>query len=248
MTPVSKSIEPIYWSRRYVAQDIENGTSHIVAGTSHFTLPPKEGFSLAEIGFNWIYGDLFDSNYHAHPSFYLNWRTGGVTQTAHALHTAWNLNSEGLVQPLCKPLRWLPSDYFFSYEPPLAVTGLGWPDIGPEGTPPKPLRVLRCGSHADEVLTSSISPSASSVQAGGRVLSWIGTALIATKTLGSSETMFLTRLRAHGRPWHGKYYRILVPKLAHRNILLRHTSTMVFATGGEYKSATEIYYAHISKS
>jgi hypothetical protein len=243
MTPVSKSIESIYWSRRYISEDIEGGANHIVAGISDFTLPPKEGFSLTKIGSNWIYGDLFDSNYHAQLTFFLNWRTGAIVQSGHAPNAAWNLSLEKLAQPLCTPLRWTPDNYFFGYERPFAVTGTELPEPGPQGTKSKPLRLLRCGSHAEEVLTGPTPPSSSSVQLGGRVVSWIGSLMIDKKTRSSTDAMYLTSLYPRGRKWHGRVYQLRDGS----GELLQHTANEVFTTNGGRKM-TDIYYGRIPKS
>lgn len=248
MTPISKSVEPLYWSRRYVAQDIESGSNHIVAGTSHFTLPPKEGFFLTEIGANWIFGGVLSSNYHEHVTFFLNWRTGRVVQPTHMPKAFWNLNAEGLTQPVCAPLRWTSGNFLFASEGPFAVTGIELPEPGPQGTRSKPLRLLRCGSHSEEILTGRTPPSSSSVQLGGGVVSWVGSAVISEKTFGSSETMYMTRLHSRGRPWHGRDYRLAIPKPAHRDISLQHTSTEVFVSASTVGKPTEVYFARIPKS
>ncbi len=223
-----------YKSARYVVEDIKTGSQQPVAGESDLptdSLGSGGGAGLLEaIGSEWAKG-IAETNAGA-SFFFVNWHTGAVVreeeEPSSANEDIENLNSIQLLQPLCKPLtrqsesplqaqKFAPT----AYASPFALIGLNrYTSV--------PLQLRRCGSHARILL-----PGGGSAQLGAGVVSW-----------GRNH---VTRLRAHGHTWHGRFYRLNgAAGSTSSNSLLQHTSTMAFITvvTGESR-LSQIYAAPI---
>ncbi len=228
---------------RFVMVDIATGAQHVVVGTEGTSLGASmEGASTqatvhfgGPIGSQWMTGG--DSEQLISEQFFLNWHTGLVISESGSIGTPrdydWeDLNSEQLMQPLCRPLRrplrvqggenaplYVPA----AYAPSLAVI-----EVGEEGkrTP----QLLHCGSSKHVSL-----PSCGGPQFGGGALS-CGIELV-------------TQLAPRRYPWHKAFYKVSPPAGEKYSGLLQHTSTTILTTfrrdGQGYGVIGDVYDAQL---
>lgn len=218
-----------YKNARFMVEDVITGVQQSVAGEEHFPPSTAGGPGLEAIGTQWAKG-VVETNGGA-SFFFVNWHTGEVIQEEEeppsADEAVENLNRVQLLQPLCKPVvrpsEALQAKKFVStsYEPPFAI-------IGPSRSDSVSPQLHRCGNRARLFL-----PGGGPVQLGGGVLSW-----------GIS---YVTRLRARAHTWHGLVYRVAgAVGGTSANLLLQHTSTMVFVTVAASRSrSSQIYFARL---
>lgn len=228
---------------RFVMVDIATGAQHVVVGTEGTSLGASmEGASTqatvwfgGPIGSQWMTGG--DSEQLTSKRFFLNWHTGSVIPESGGIGTPYSydwedLNSEQIIQPLCRPLSrplrvaggenaplYVPA----TYAPPLAVIEAGKED---KRTP----QLLHCGSSKHVSL-----PSCGEPRFGGGVLS-CGVELV-------------TQIAPRRYPWHKAFYRVSPPAGDKYSGLLQHTSTAILATfrrdGQGYGVIGDVYEAQL---
>lgn len=131
-----------------------------------------------------------------------------------------DLNAVGLLGRMCAPFRRAPAEDEWqgdgrfldaTYAPPFGLFE------SPSSPGVKLLRLERCGQRA------SLRFSGEWPQLAGRTLFW-----------WKSRVLYAMRLRSHGRQWHGKAYRILLPNGVRRTEGdLRVTANRVFVVVGQ---------------
>jgi hypothetical protein len=230
-----------YEDTRYVAEDLATGLAHPIVGDSRLPIAnTSEGgdTALGAIGRQWVEGTV--SVYHGGDHYWLNWHTGRLVEEDSRIRfdarEAVDLNSVGLVRPICAPLTHdtefntieVSALLFFAYVAPFAVES-------PEGQAHGRLR--RCGSDQARSLPG-VAPW--SLQLGGGVLSWIASD---PRIKNNDDTMYLTRLDPHARSWRRKIYTLDGPEVGQHFMLLQHTATTVYET--TTRGSIQIYAALI---
>jgi hypothetical protein len=218
--------------QRYVVDRIEDGAYHVVTVSLPASDPVADTY-FSDVGRQWLAGTTFGYRF-VYPVF-LNWHTGKLVEDGAFSDAAEveNLNRAGLWQPLCNPLRRIPNptelNFFesprftsFLYAPPFAVADeavRSGSDV--VGTSAKPIRLMRCGTHAYRKLPGW----GASMQVGSGRLTWIA--------LGRNKPVaYVTRLDAHRRRWHDAIIALDAPAGSAgpdaQNWLLQHTARTIF--------------------
>jgi hypothetical protein len=237
-----------YFDANYVVEDVATGAAMTVVGDGHLPFDDSEGdgyTGMTAVGSQWVKGET--NSLYGGWVFFLNWHTGELRtegrQPPGGYSTFEDLDSTGLVQPICAPLkrssetgihRWGPLP--FTYAAPL---GAGVSETANEALGSLTLR--KCGSRAGQALPGS---EVRSLQSGGRVLSWIAAD---PHTGNNGDTMYVTRLEPHARRWHGRVYTLAHPAGADFT-LLQHTATTVYETTAIPEHSIRIYAARIPAS
>jgi hypothetical protein len=236
-----------YLEARYVAEDIATGSTHPIIGDTHLPIANiSEGgtTSLVAVGRQWLEGIV--TAYHGGGKYWLNWHTGRLVEegagTRFDAREVVDLNSSGLVRPICTPLaRETPSPNQVNLEVSgFPSFGYAWPfafesvEDGVEAHGD----LRHCGSHRRQALPG-VAPW--SVQLGGRVLSWIASD---PRIRNNDDTMYLTRLDRHASSWHKRVYILDGPQVGRHFMLLQHTVTTLYETTGRL-GRLQVYAAQI---